>query len=142
MLLFSVCFFTGTNQTSVSTEQVLTPKCGEDVTLTCSIDKHVKVVDCYWTNGTTKLCDCERTTEEVSPHIHCEYKDQDLKLTIKDVKPIYNGKYSCFLLASSDHRMNTTELRVSGGFLKNFRVKSEPGDAMCDVTIEDYFKTT
>lgn len=116
MLLFSACFFTGTNQVSVSTVQEMNPKCGENVTLTCSIDKNVKVVEYYWTNGSRKLCDFKGTIERVSPHVHCEYTDQDLKLTLEHVHPSNNGTYFCILMASSDHGMNTTILHVSGGF--------------------------
>ncbi|KAB5584640.1 hypothetical protein PHYPO_G00109830 [Pangasianodon hypophthalmus] len=105
---------TGTHQMSIRTEQSVNAMCSDTITLPCSVDKNVTVMEYYWTNGTKKLCDYNGPMKGVSPHIHCKYTDnQQLLLTIHHVDPGYNGEYFCILMATSDHKVSTTILEVS-----------------------------
>ncbi|GAA6081313.1 uncharacterized protein zmp:0000000650 [Tachysurus ichikawai] len=112
----AVLFIKGGNQISLITETPVKAKRGQNVTLKCSINQNVTVVNFSWTNGKETLCFYNNTIENMFNGISCSYTDdQSLLLNIQQVEPTHNGTYVCILAAKKGHVSIRTYLHVSGG---------------------------
>ncbi|KAK3557707.1 hypothetical protein QTP70_034951, partial [Hemibagrus guttatus] len=96
------------NTLRLITEEFVNAPCGQTVTLKCSIEQRVEVLEYSWTYGNKVLCEHKNSTSD------CRYtENQELLLNIQQVNQNHSGKYICKLMADSGHGSNHICLSVS-----------------------------